>query len=87
MKTVTTLFWKLFSGKVSDNVTEFIDDKTEPKKLKVAEVVVFGTRIQTLFDSEAILDVMNAALCPLIYIVPKRTGRRIKMGNGKERRP
>lgn len=59
-----------------------IDDETDPKKIQLAEVD--GTKLQKLFDSVAILHVLNAYFCGWLYIVRKMTWRRITMADGNE---
>lgn len=64
----------------------FIDDEenNKPKRLKLAEVDVYGKQVMTLFDSGAIPEVMSAALCDHLNLSPRKTSLCITMVDNKE---
>lgn len=89
---VTLAAAKLFSGRrvqrllaaieESDNKT--CPEKYNPKRLNLVEIHVYGTAVRTLFDSDAISNVMFVALCRNFHLPPKATSRRIRMADGRK---
>lgn len=58
-------------------------EQGEPRKLKLAETVVYGKPTITLFDFGAIIDVVSTALGRKLYLEPGKTKRRITMVDKK----
>lgn len=58
--------------------------RTDPRKLNLARVKVYGAPILALSDLWAIPDVMSPALCQKLHLAPSSTNRRITMVYNKK---
>lgn len=64
--------------------TENVEETTESRKVKFGEVEVFGTLTETLFDLDAIPDVISIALSTKLHVHPRPKKRRITMVGNQE---
>lgn len=60
------------------------DSKTEPRRLKLAQVHVFCTPVMTFFDSGTIPDVLSTGQCQMLHLTSNSTNRIITMVDNKE---
>lgn len=60
------------------------EEDTEPRRLNLAKVDVYGKQVRTLFDSGAIPYIMSVAILDRLDLSPRKKSRSITMRGNKE---